>query len=71
MHDVNSEVSKWAQKIGYRKAVSILFEAGISARVSELLAQGRYHRNPGQMLRNHIEKAMKKTTNRRKENERP
>lgn len=61
MDDINSMVMKWAQKIGPRKAVARLYEKGVSARVAELLCQGRYPKNPGDMLLTHIENAMRET----------
>ena len=61
MEDVNLMVMKWAQKIGPRKAVARLYEKGVSARVAELLCQGRYAKNPGDMLLTHIENAMSET----------
>lgn len=75
MRTVNSKIRKWADQIGYRKTVSILFECGISARVSEMLAQGRYPRDPKKVLLGKIENAvkklrnLKKSINRRKKNE--
>lgn len=61
MNDINLTVMKWAQTIGPRKAVARLYEKGVSARVAELLCQGRYPKNPGDMLLTHIENAMRET----------
>lgn len=58
---------KWAQKIGPRKAVARLYEKGVSARVSELLCQGKYTKKPGAMIRHHIADAMKECPIKKKE----
>ncbi len=67
MQDYTSEVFRWANRIGYRKAVALLYVRGISARVSELICQGKYTKKPGPMIRHHIADAMKECPIKKKE----
>lgn len=67
MEKYYSEVFKWANRIGYRQAVAMLYVRGVSARVSELICQGKYTKKPGAMIRHHIADAMKQSTEKKKE----
>jgi hypothetical protein len=58
MEKYYSEVFRWANRIGYRQAVAMLYVRGVSARVSELICQGKYTKKPGAMIRHHIANAM-------------
>ncbi len=67
MENYSFEVFRWANRIGYRKAVALLYVRGVSARVSELLCQGKYTKKPGAMIRHHILDAMKECPIKKKE----
>lgn len=67
MEKYYSEVCRWANRIGYRQAVAMLYVRGVSARVSELICQGKYTKKPGAMIRHHIADAMKQSTEKKKE----
>jgi hypothetical protein len=45
----------------------MLYVRGVSARVSELICQGKYTKKPGAMIRHHIADAMKQSTEKKKE----